>query len=80
MRVKINNKWLGYQLSGDILQLDGEGEYEGDQESQGGEDGVVSQVLHEVLVTKIVVTEATLHPWDFFAFLVMVIQFQKSDN
>ena len=62
------------ELSGDILQLDGEGEHEGDQESQEGEAGVVSQV------TQIVVTEATLHPWDFFAFLVMVIQFHKSDN
>ena len=58
-----DNKWLGCELSGDILQLDGEGEHEGGQEGQGGQVGGVSQVLsrHLVfLVAPIVITQAIL--------------------
>ena len=52
-----------FEVSGDILQLDGEGEHEGGQESHGGEVGGVSQVggVFQVLVAQIVVTHAIFY-------------------
>ena len=47
----------GVELSDDISPLDGEGEHEGGQESEGGKAGGVSHVL----VTQIVVTEANIY-------------------